>query len=92
MSNTKYTPGPWAWTGSFFKGSDGKVIVTRSWNDTEAEEAEANAKLIAAAPELIEALEKLVAEWEKVRVITHGSYVFDNVWKRATEAIKKATI
>lgn len=79
---TKYTPGPW----SLFLGNAGYFCVEGIWKaDSEAdricgsigavaseEEAVANARLIAAAPEMLEALERVVetgeADYETFRM------------------------
>lgn len=64
MNNTKHTPGEWAHTdGSIYSygvghGADIATVNTDSAHFTE-DEAEANARLIAAAPELLEALQKI---------------------------------
>lgn len=50
-------------------------------NDRECKEAEANAKLIAAAPEMLEALQ----------VVMNDDIEWDAVEKMVKEAIKKAT-
>jgi hypothetical protein len=69
MSN--HTPGPWVrcteapkiiMSGSFIDGHQGYIVCSVSGNDNSGfyvneEEAEANARLISAAPELLEALE-----------------------------------
>jgi hypothetical protein len=55
---TKHTPGPWAKYGSVIRslsGSERKVAEVRVLDD----EGQANAKLIAAAPDLLAALQKL---------------------------------
>lgn len=61
---SKHTPGPWKKYDSafpqFFVTTDGKDICKVSSEDVSMLEAEANARLIAAAPDLIEALEKMV--------------------------------
>ena len=72
MSAPKFTPGPWEWTGDTLwggqkaleevlsVGDDGKpygfhsAVLVPHWD---GEQAVANARLIAAAPELYEALE-----------------------------------
>ena len=62
--NTKHTPGPWAAEGDEFKAHAGSVYVCgpSGWDiqpiavcdyDLDIEENEANARLIAAAPELL---------------------------------------
>ena len=63
MSETKHTPGPWTFTQSTFephwcdvRGTDHEELAT-VWNkaDTHGKVALANARMIAAAPELLEA-------------------------------------
>ena len=90
--NTKHTPAPWNNSLTGIKDSNGKLIA-QVWCDNENDsygnypavsysEMKANAKLIAAAPELLEALQ-LIANTssdapEAMRAI-------------AKQAIKKAT-
>jgi hypothetical protein len=104
MSNTKHTPGPWfgshspvtksKLSGRWFKSvknkkSIGGIIIANGFGDTK-EQAEANTKLIAAAPELLEALDEL-----RTAIID----CVDSEWwgrhketvAKAYEAIKKAT-
>lgn len=65
---SKHTPGPWAYapilTGDFaiYADFDGgkKIAVVDAWRP----EGEANARLIAAAPDLLFALEELLAEFD----------------------------
>ena len=68
MSNAKHTPGPWSssmWTDdvagavgwSIVCGDAGHRVPTNTFETDDEEEAEANARLIAAAPELLEALQ-----------------------------------
>ncbi len=84
MSN--HTPAPWHTNGkSIFSGD--YLIITTVNNDVFTQETnEANAVLIAAAPELLEALRELVAY--------HGSDVdngLDELLTAARTAITKAT-
>ncbi len=81
MSKIEHTPGPWNFQpacalvlekGSHFyrieDSSDGfNIGLVSTWrNDPEdAKEAEANARLIAAAPDLLQALENLVATYSE---------------------------
>ncbi len=80
--NTKHTPGPWkyiAWHGQHgvHDAMDNDVC------ETFGEDAEANARLIAAAPELLEALMRLDA---------YHSLMVSSVDRQAIrDAIAKAT-
>ena len=63
MSESKHTPGPWACisggrSGEFtvYLPSDGMVICSRNQYDDKHAEFLANARLIAAAPEMLAAL------------------------------------
>jgi hypothetical protein len=67
MSNTKHTPGPWLlkkeenddrgyWYRPIEAGDSLRVMVYTDGCTVDADEAEANAKLISAAPEMLEAL------------------------------------
>ncbi len=66
MSNSKHTPGPWKVgsmsNGDFYKrniaGADGYHVAIASSRDDS--EVDANALLIAAAPDLLEALKMLL--------------------------------
>lgn len=68
MSNTKFTPGPWAYK-QYQKGVWGvgdpntnDQIAKLEWNKEYDSEAGANAALIAAAPELYAELQKSVEQ------------------------------
>lgn len=65
---SKHTPGPWKKFDSafpqFFVCVAGKDICKVSSGDVTLLEAEANANLIAAAPDLLEALEALLEDEE----------------------------
>ncbi len=60
---SKHTPAPWKLEGTTtICNADQTVGIAHiSTYSTEPSEAEANARLIAAAPELLEALQKIVA-------------------------------
>ena len=103
---SKHTPGPWSFNTSpncwsvLQVGSSGRWIVAggTAWAiPGRQSEAEANARLIAAAPDLLEALEDL-REW----ALDHGEVVFagggmhavdpmNSCLRRASAAIAKAT-
>jgi len=58
-----HTPGPWHTAGLNVRAGDALICyATNHWADDETPESErqANANLIAAAPELLSALERLV--------------------------------
>lgn len=97
---TKHTPGPWE-TGTQTKGSTTLVsrietgfAVAEMRNVHFREEAEANARLIAAAPELLEALQTFLTEY--VQLVESGDAGFWNADEEekviaARAAIAKAT-
>ena len=77
----EHTPGPWkVSTGSVYvdDGSDYPVTriayMDRDGHDIRPVERDANARLIAAAPELLEALEKLVRRSDNGDIIEPGWY------------------
>ena len=79
----KHTPGPWHAT----KHTDTKGWTVSAGNSIASvrprEEAASNARLIAAAPDLLEVLE----DWLRIAAATGGDSVIGN---RARAAIKKA--
>ena len=91
---TKHTPRPWNTKISKFShpiyDSNAKLIAT-CWKGGEphmakASEAEANAKLIAAAPELLEALEKLMDVYkDKGQLLAFGVSIAKRAIQLATE-------
>ena len=79
MSTNKHTPGPWRYVGHFGThclDSNGRCIADAPHpNGMSEEEGFANARLIAAAPELLEALEYLAgfeknADWDGYKAVT----------------------
>lgn len=59
---TQFTPAPWRTTGLNVRAGDALICyATNHWADDETPESErqANANLIAAAPDLLSALERL---------------------------------
>lgn len=90
---SKHTPGPWYWAPK----ADGAVFIksddTRPLHKTVAQVAsnelsamEANARLIAAAPELLEALRDVTEYLENNRVTAREAALL----RSATAAIDKA--
>lgn len=59
MSNTKHTPGSWVYKDNQIMGDDGKELVATVYG-FDTFEKRANGKLIASAPELLEALKALL--------------------------------
>lgn len=90
--NTKYTPGPWE-IGQFPDGfklevraNDGLVATVRGASGTKAM-TRANARLIAAAPEMLEALNK--CEDVIGTAVLHG-HLIDNPHSPVWEALREA--
>jgi hypothetical protein len=76
MTKVTHTPGPWIYQYSPYTSQDGREIpafevhgddvkVCDTNEDRPVTEQEANACLIAAAPDLLEAAEKVIASWER---------------------------
>ena len=91
---TKHTPGPWMFDATL-KGDGsfgGSYIVSnnakKTWPLAEVYR-EDNARLIAAAPELLEALKAMVAIWEGPRELAALRFAKSVIDARA--AIAKAT-
>ena len=97
MNNNSHTPGPW---NTFTKmpgvyAESGREIVFHAHLSRSADESErlANARLIAAAPELLEALEELVSRRESAcaeRGEMDRLAGSDGRYNRARAAIAKA--
>jgi hypothetical protein len=91
-----HTPGPWFVTASRVifggRGIPKEIATTRPTRPT-ADEAEANARLIAAAPELLEALDYLLAQTVD-QDLAHGIQLTEgeqDARAKALVAIAKAT-
>lgn len=103
MSNTKHTPGPWAISWSTFDDGESHGIYADSgpcfscvsygsFLDIKTEsEAEANAKLIAAAPELLEQLTELVRHIQTLPS-SEGLPILNIILAKSIQVIKKATL
>lgn len=90
---SKHTPGPWWLDDDGFiasgNGDTYETIADPHCSDLDIDEREANARLIAAAPELLEALEELVEQCETAQGLSDYNYgKFDLV--HALKAISKA--
>ena len=93
---TTFTPGPWIHTTDYIgvhQESTGTCIAdlgSEGAPDIGAEESEANARLIAAAPDLLAALKKALNVMNEVGHPRHG-YECGDERQAAFEAIQKAT-
>ncbi len=91
MSAHKHTPGPWRTAGAqnngaiLVRGSEATSEVAIALQNDRRYSAEANARLIAAAPELLEAAMAFVAPFDGIEVVK-GSDI-----AKARAAIAKAT-
>lgn len=97
MSVTKHTPGPWEWDGNVWAydaDNEAPWLVQSPWQSVESKtvlkgsikcDSEADARLIAAAPELLEALVKLAALYDAMGAPTGPCRLM------ADAAIAKAT-
>lgn len=86
---TNHTPGPWVaddmrvmWGGYFVAACDGKGDIGRQ------EESRANARLIAAAPDLLQVALALVSAWDDEPTDFAGEIAYQV--KQARAAIEKA--
>lgn len=103
MSEFKGTPGPWERGGGESGGGELLVYCNNSLGSAICDATShysvfdkatriANLDLIAAAPELLEALQDMLSGWKYIRQ-THGDLYgvgWDRAEQKATEAIKKA--
>lgn len=97
-SETKHTPGPWLINDGFISSGSGETYLIiadpHCSKDIDIDEREANAKLIAAAPELLNVLQYAVNQLydhykRGGKSILPSS--FEAVVFKAKEIIKKAT-
>lgn len=88
---TNYTNGYWhAKDGQIFDtANNGATIATIPYFDKKNEEHQANQKLIAAAPEMFEALQALVKKFDSAKQIADAGLVLELNY--ALTAIQKAT-
>lgn len=93
---SKHTPGPWGqdkWGSLQTEGGQDVLLrgitTISAGSDERIAEAEANTRLIAAAPELLEALEKAVEPLEMYKC--YGWPDYDGVIRQIKSAIAKAT-
>jgi hypothetical protein len=93
---SKHTPGPWAWSDDDFddslKGPGGQDVLSAgvtATDDPYVRVGLVDANLIAAAPELLDALKACAAQMEDT-VYMDESDPFLDAWKQAHAAIAKA--
>lgn len=70
MSNSKHTPGPWVIKDGILKSENGYHLYSLEERPGLGHAAEANARLIAAAPELLESLEGLLNQAKQCFALT----------------------
>jgi hypothetical protein len=103
--SSKHTPGPWIGAGPSFGDPLPRYTteIVTEWEEEDGEslsictlpfhhhddENEANALLIAAAPDLLEALRKVVALWDH-HASAHGDGIISPLHEAARAAIAKA--
>ena len=90
LEKAMFTPGPWRYSdvigGCWVYASDGRQVLAYTYSPDK--ENRANARLVAAAPELLEALKPFVAA-----TLTHNGHVIGLMredFERARAAIAKA--
>lgn len=92
MENSKHTPGPWKIEGNKIlnvrNNPDKELLVCEVYDDTFNLNFEANIKLIAAAPDLLETLTTIVGFMKNSGLTTHH---YKSYFESAKAAIKKAT-
>lgn len=86
MSKAKHTPGPWDENnGRVFRGNSGSICILTDQHSFG--EYRANARLIAAAPELLEALQSIIEIGKR----NTENPKYDGYYDAARAAIAKAT-
>jgi hypothetical protein len=89
--NTKHTPGPWCGKdGQIYSAQTGKTISLLSYFDKDEEQDKANQQLIAAAPELLEALQNLLDDIEYSQKDIPAGAIGQRQIRAARAAIQKA--
>lgn len=92
----KWTPGPWMVdqrAATHVVGAGGRHVCTTggyssnhpSDRDTHIDENEANAALIAAAPELVEALRRMLDRWQACADLIDEASCWDALWERTDD-------
>jgi len=94
MNNTLNTPAPWKCDLVSLKiwANDGNTEIARTSSDVSISEEEANARLIAAAPDLLSALEAFVDNVEQIIGLSDFGNPSESDFplNEAREALRKA--
>jgi len=90
MSDIKFTPGPWEAVGGCMNAiapMGSKLAIAECWYRGDWDNTRANARLIAAAPDMYEALGDLI---ECIDPDTGNGFISKVEWHNARTAIAKA--
>ena len=95
MSTAKYTPGPWeaGWwcrVPTVFDSRGNGTVALATVHDMTTGDPEANARLIAAAPDLLAACEKMVAYRDRSGPLSFQLEKADYFFEMARQAIARA--
>lgn len=98
MENLKHTPGPWeisddnSWECAVLTSKETHIIEVKNndMSETGFDEMYANAKLIAAAPELLEALQILLKSHRQLTFQLNNNINDTPIEQKSQEAINKA--
>lgn len=91
MSETKFTPGPWEAGGTLI--GVGKITIRQHLDGSrKADELEANARLISAAPDMYEALKHALSDMDKIDELCKiaGVHKFTMMRREIQSALAKA--
>lgn len=99
MKKNKHTPGPWVchsgmvWTGVTEHDAREYPIarMDRDTPHTSPTDRDANARLIAAAPDMLEALERIISEMDAIKDPSFRALADAGCIRLGREAIQKAT-
>lgn len=90
MNETKHTPGLWKNDNRDIRRADGELIASCRTKQIAPLEEEANARLISAAPELLDALDTLVSAIKHVAGDTCSDARLNPAFRLALQAVSKA--
>lgn len=90
MNEGKFTPGEWCLDGNSIRAENGALVGCAWQTDKPGEEADANARLIAKAPELLEMLEECVGHFRFMELDHACGPLPDEDLKKAEALIAEA--